>query len=567
LPKPESRVLLVETDDLLADAVTDALGSEGSDVHVERIETATALVSQLGEATWDMVVTNHRLNGFGAHEVLALVREFGGDLPVIVVAGEVGGEIAAELMRAGASDLVSANNLARLPVALRRERDEAGQRRGRRVADQRAWRLAFRDPVTELPNQHGMVDRIARALLVPTAPTSVIWLELVDIADIRNTIGARQLDVLLRNAVFRFSGIVRTPATLAHLSTGTFAVCLPGHDVASALPVAASLVRSLANPVCDGSMRARFHAHAGVAAAPADGDSADTLLRRAAVAAAVAKRRAQPVFRYDSECDPFTQERLAVVTDLWGAAERGELRLEFLPAVDLPARNTVSAEALVRWRRPGKGLLFPCDFIPIAERSGSIREITRWVIQEAVAACATWQSDGIPLGVAVNLSTAGIHEPGIVEIIEQALQVHGLPPTSLTVELTESGVMRDPKVATQVLGSLHALGVRSAIDDFGTGYSCLAHLRNLPVHALKIDRSFLQGGLADPQDRNIVQSTVNLAHQLGLSVVAEGVESEATLELVSSLGCHRAQGHHIARPLHRRSLGPWLSTSGFPALA
>jgi EAL domain-containing protein (putative c-di-GMP-specific phosphodiesterase class I) len=213
------------------------------------------------------------------------------------------------------------------------------------------------------------------------------------------------------------------------------------------------------------------------------------------------------------------------------------------------------------------GLLSPDQFIPVAEQSGSIRPITAWVLAEALKCCAEWRNEGLPLGVSVNLSAAGIHEVGLADAIACQLEQHQLDPAALAVEVTEGALMRDPNGARATLERLRKLGAKAVIDDFGAGHSSLAYLKNLPVTALKIDRSFLAGGLVDPRDASIVRSTVGLAHNLMLDVVAEGVEDGATLERVSRLGCDEGQGYHIARPMSLPDMKEWLRISPFPAEA
>jgi diguanylate cyclase (GGDEF)-like protein len=551
------RLLLVEDDPNDAAMVLAALVEGGVSAETHRIANATALVSCLGDATWDLVITDCRLHGFGGREVLALVQEFAGDLPVIVVSASVGEEVAASMMRQGARDFVSKTNLSRLAPAVQRELREARARAARRLAEQRAWRLAFRDPVTELPNRNGLIDHIARALATASAPTAVVSLELRELSEIRNTVGPRQLDVFLRSAAFRFAGVARHPATLGHVESGTFAVCLPGATSEGAVRVAEGMLRALDLPLHDGSVRVRLCASAGVAVHPEHGGTADILLRRAAVAAELARREGRGIGIYDRHADGFHQARLDLVTDLWGAAERGELRLEYQPSVTPHNGRMVRAEALLRWQRPRVGSVAPPDFIPLAERSGSIRDLTPWVLNEAIHHCVAWRRYGLDAGVAVNLSAMGIHVPGLAGRIRDLLAEAGLPPEQLTVELTEGGLARNPEGAANTLRDLRELGVRAAIDGYGAGTSSLAYLRDLPVSALKIDRSFLREGLGDRRDVSIVRSTVMLAHQLDLSVVAQGVEDAQTYAVLGGLGCDEVQGFHLARPMSPAEMLRW----------
>jgi EAL domain-containing protein (putative c-di-GMP-specific phosphodiesterase class I) len=249
------------------------------------------------------------------------------------------------------------------------------------------------------------------------------------------------------------------------------------------------------------------------------------------------------------------------VGELRRAIDQSDLALYYQPKVSLPHERVTCVEALVRWTHPRRGLLGPDQFVPIAEQTGLIRPLARWVLEAALRQCNRWRTDGIDLAVAVNLSMRNLHDAEIVDMIGRSLARWGVPPARLIVEITESSLMADAARALEVLGRLRAMGVGISIDDFGTGYSSLAYLKRLPVDELKIDRSFVAHMVHDESDAAIVRSTVGLAHELGLSVVAEGVEDQATWEFLSGLGCDVAQGYFISRPMPAAAIGGWLETS------
>jgi EAL domain-containing protein (putative c-di-GMP-specific phosphodiesterase class I) len=262
-----------------------------------------------------------------------------------------------------------------------------------------------------------------------------------------------------------------------------------------------------------------------------------------------AKRNNLGVLAWDDRYDHHSRERLSLMGDLRKAVDGDELALMYQPKIPLRGATDHYLEALVRWQHPARGLVPPAEFIPFAEQTGYIRAITQWVLTHAIAQCATWRRDGLPVNVSINISPRDLMDIRLPERFADLLQAQGCAAHWVALEITESGIMEDPERAIENLGRLHALGCGLAIDDYGTGYSSLAYLRRLPVDELKIDKSFVMNMARDPSDAMIVRSTIDLAHNMGLMVVAEGVDDEATLERLRALGCDMAQGYHFSRPL------------------
>jgi EAL domain-containing protein (putative c-di-GMP-specific phosphodiesterase class I) len=277
----------------------------------------------------------------------------------------------------------------------------------------------------------------------------------------------------------------------------------------------------------------------------------------------VAKRANTGFALYTAEQDQHSPMRLAMVGELRRAIETNELSLYFQPKVSLTDNRVECVEALVRWQHPRHGLLGPDQFVPIAEQTGLVRPLARWVLDAALRQCNRWRQQHIDMAVAVNLSMRNLHDPEIVEMIRHALTRWGIPPARLIIEITESSLMADAAHALEVLERLRAMGVGVSIDDFGTGYSSLAYLKQLPVGELKIDKSFVAHMANDTNDTAIVRSTIALAHDLGLRVVAEGIEDQQTWELLASLGCDVAQGFFISRPLSVAAFGSWLDSANW----
>jgi predicted signal transduction protein with EAL and GGDEF domain len=563
MPDRLLRVLILEDNEDDALLMERALRSYGHRLFAERVETRSGFAEALGRFAWDVVLADCNLPGFNTQEALKLLRAKGSDAPFLIVSGTVGEEAAAALMKGGANDYVLKANLARLGPAVQRELRDAGVRASHRAAQEQLRQLAYFDPATGLPNGNLLDVQITRALARANPRVAVLSVELHRLADIRHTLGPRQVDVFLRLVAARFSLAVGTPTVLAHPSPGTFAVLALGADQARAEEIARGLLDSLQTPISDGALRVRFGAVIGIVLAPDHGSTADTLHRRASVAAELARRSGQQFAFYDPTGDVYNARRLDMITDLWHAPERDELELVYLPKIDLRNRSIVSFEALLRWRRPHHGYLTAEEFIPLAEQSGSIRPISAWVARKAIAQCAAWRAAGLNIGVAMNLSPSALHDPSTTALIAGELSKNNLWPSVLEVEFTEGALMADPAAARATLCALCELGVQCVIDDFGAGYSSLAYLKTVPLRALKIDRSFMGGDLADPRDDSIVRSTIGLAHHLGLEVVAEGVEGGAGLERLVSYGCDFAQGYYIARPMATEDVPDWIRESGW----
>jgi diguanylate cyclase len=272
----------------------------------------------------------------------------------------------------------------------------------------------------------------------------------------------------------------------------------------------------------------------------------------------VAKQAHTGSLVYDPTIDQHSPRRLALLGGLRRALERDELLLHYQPKADLESAQVRGVEALVRWQHPDHGLLSPGEFIPLAERTGLIHPLTRWVLDAALRQAAEWQRTGHHLSIAVNISTRCLLDPALPDQIASQLAAWQVPPVLLVLEITESAVMADPTRALDVLARLHALGVSLALDDFGTGYSSMAYLKELPVDELKIDRSFVSQMATSPSDATIVRSTIDLGHNLGLRVVAEGVETQDAWEKLAALGCDTAQGYLLSRPMPASDLERWL---------
>ena len=435
---------------------------------------------------------------------------------------------------------------------------------------------ALHDMLTGLPNRAMFYERteevLARAV-VDGSSTAVMLFDLDRFKEINDTMGHNYGDRVLTEVGPRVTSVLRAGDTLARLGGDEFCVLLPkvGGEP-DAMQVANRIIAVLEFPFdVDGTILG-IEASCGISMAPTDGRSADLLLQRADVAMYVAKESQGHVVAYRDELDVNTPDRLALLGDLRTAVSRGEFVLHFQPKASLRTGRVEGAEALIRWQHPTLGLLYPDSFIPEAERTGLIEPMTHWVLDEALHRCRCWMDDAGPTGpvefsVAVNLSTRSLLDASLPEVVQAALARWQVPAHQLDLEITETIIMTDPTRARRVLTELADMGVTLSIDDFGTGYSSLAYLRDLPVHQLKIDRTFVQDMGGDSDDEVIVRAVVDLARNLGLQTIAEGVEDLSTWVQLSQLGCDSAQGYLLARPMPPDDFWAWVTARGGAAVA
>jgi len=437
-----------------------------------------------------------------------------------------------------------------------------GAREGLRQARDDLAALAITDALTGLPNRLLLLERMAEAL--PLAEQrgdgmALLMLDLDRFKEVNDTFGHQIGDQLLQQVGVRLRQAVGTTVTVARLGGDEFAVFLPTADEASARQVASKLCTAIEEAFLVEGDPLQTEVSIGIALYPAHGSDPMTLFRRADVAMYTAKRGRQGCALYDASHDQNSQRRLALLGDLRKAIAAQELRLYYQPKAELHTGQVSSVEALVRWQHPTHGFIPPDQFIPLAEQTGLIVPLTHWVVETAIQQCRRWLDAGLDLRVAVNLSMWNLRDTSLPETIAGLLAQYGVPPHLLCCEITESAVMADAAHTLQVLNRLFALGVRIAIDDYGTGYASLSYLKNLPADELKIDRAFVQHLTADGADQAIVRSTVNMAHSLGMHVVAEGVEDRATWDLLETLRCDIAQGYFLSRPLPAQDLERWLN--------
>lgn len=423
-------------------------------------------------------------------------------------------------------------------------------------------RLAYWDRLTGLPNRELFRESLGKAI-AEKQPFAVLMLNLDRFKHVNDVLGYEFGDALLCAVAERLSERVAAEHDqIARIAGDEFAILLSGADGATAEAKAAEIMRAFAMPLALSGQTVDISAGIGIACWPSDGDGPDLLLNRAEIAMHAAKSRAAGALRYAASLDSSSTQTLSLLTDLRHAMERGELRLYLQPKIDVANGRVVAAEALVRWQHPERGLVPPMEFIPFAEQTGFIRHITLWMIEQAASQWRALQPAEGRLRIAVNLSTRDLLDMEFPERIAALCAHHGAPTEGFCLEITESAIMDDPQRAEATLNQLSRLGFKLSIDDFGTGYSSLAYLKRLPVNELKIDRSFVMAMESDESDATIVRSTIDLAHNLGLTVVAEGVENDASLNALRALECDEAQGYHISRPMPSEAFAAWSASRG-----
>jgi predicted signal transduction protein with EAL and GGDEF domain len=353
--------------------------------------------------------------------------------------------------------------------------------------------------------------------------------------------------------------VLRPEDTVARLGGDEFGVLLPSvRDRAAAEEVADRIRTALVQPFVLHDVALDLEASIGIALYPTQAGDGDELMQRADVAMYHAKETRSGIETYDPDRDPHSTQRLSLFGQLRRAIEDGELVLHYQPKVDLESGDVVGVEALVRWQHPERGLLAPDTFVPLAEQTGLMKSLTSNVLEQALRQTATWAAAGLKVRMAVNVSARDLHDDTFCARVNDALDRTGVPASFLELELTERVVMADPQRALENLTALSRLGVRLSLDDFGTGYSSLAYLRRLPVTEIKIDKSFVLRMDVDDEDATIVRSTIDLAHGLGLRVLAEGVETAETWQRLADLGCDAAQGYFLSRPHPAGVVTDWL---------
>lgn len=558
------RVLVIEDseDDTLL--LIRELQRGGYDPAYQRVETSDSMIDALSDRSWDIIFADYTMPHFNGVKALQLLQEREIDIPLIFVSGTIGEDTAVMAMKAGAQDYIMKDNKKRLVPAVQRELRQAERRRQHKNAEEKIRYMAYYDSLTRLPNRHLLMDRVQQAVLYGNRNKTTVALMVIDLnrfKEINDTLGHHRGDIVLQQVGERLQQTLRKSDTVAYLGGDEFAVLLQPGNPGTTILVAEKILKSLQPPLIIGDLPITIEASIGIAYYPDHGKSVESLLQHADVAMYLAKETGVGYSIYSAEQDQHTPRRLLLMTELRKAIEQDQLFLQYQPKVQLQTGRTVGAEALVRWQHPDYGLIPPDQFIGLAEKTELIKPLTRWVLEKVQHEFTALWNDGVKMPVSVNLSTRNLHDPILPEQFSEILRSSGTSPEYIELEITESAIMIDPLRAREAMDILKTMGIRFAIDDYGTGYASLAYLKNLPVDEIKIDKYFVMNMTQDTTDAVIIRSTIDMAHNLGLTVIAEGVEDQGTWDSRMALGCDAAQGYFMSPPLSAPEFMNWLGTS------
>jgi len=469
-----------------------------------------------------------------------------GNLTIFAAEPDAFGEREGELLGEMADDLA-------FGIATLRARER------HRQAEETIRRMAYFDDLTGLPNRTSLHAELVTGIEGARQQHRSLALLLVEVGrfqEISDTLGYQEGDALLREMSTRLARMAGA-RFVARVGEDEFALILSNVSAETASELAAQITREICDPVQLGGLKIDAHAYVGIAMFPGHGGTTEELVRRAKIAAVQAKHSARKFALYQSTVDQECRRRLALMSDLRRAIQQDELILYCQPKVAIASGEVCGAEALVRWAHPELGEIATGEFVGLAERAGLIMPLTRWVLEAAFRQCHAWHELGVGRPLSVNLSAQDLRDPRLLDRIGGLFATWAVPPHLIQFELTESALMEDPVGSLETMVRLKKLGVELFIDDFGIGYSSLSYLQKLPVDALKIDQSFVVSMLTNASSATIVRSTIELGHNLGMRVVAEGVESELLWNGLRDLGCDTAQGYFVGKPIPAEQFPAW----------
>jgi len=554
MPTP-LRLLIIEDSDDDAQLLLHALKRGGFAPACERVTSGSDMEMALARQKWDIVIADQNLPHFSGLAALDLLRENGYDIPFFLISGSIDERLAAEAMNAGAQDYLMKDNLTRLCPAIERELREVEVRRDRKRAEDTVERQAHYDLLTNLPNRTTFRDRLTVALAQAgrnRKMLAVLFVDLDRFKTIVDTLGHTIGDQVLRGVAERLGASLEEGDTLARMGGDEFVILLPQINRADrAVRVAQRIIEAIKPPFHFDRNELHITMSIGITLFPYDGEDADTLLKNADTALYRAKEQGRNNYQlYTPAMNARAFERLALENSLRRAVERKEFLMYYQPQIDVRTQTIVGAEALLRWQHPDLGIVYPSEFISIAEETGLITQLGEWVLRTACMQNKVWQKAGLPpITVAVNLSARQFQQQDLVENVARILKETGLDARWLEMEITEGIAMQNADYTNVLLRGLKEMGVRVALDDFGTGYSSLNYLKKFPIDTLKIDQSFVRDLTTDANDAAIANAVIVLAHSLKLKVIAEGVETRQQEAFLLEHHCDLIQGFLFSSPL------------------
>ena len=546
------RVLIVEDCEDDAVLLTHQLKKAAPDVEWRRVDTPAAMREALNGNDWDLVISDHAMPGFSSEDAYELMRGCGADIPFIIYSGHFDESAALSAMAKGVHDCVEKGNLRKLLPVVRRELKTVAQVRARARAENRLHRLTHFDPLTGLPNRQSFHDQASRCLETCGQSATLMVIDVDRFMRINDSFGYKVGDQLMRQLAARLQRSVSADGIVTRMGRDEFAVLdARAHDAEQARELSGRMMAAFAQPFTVDGKELFLTVSIGVCRYPHDGADIGRLLVNAENAMLLAKRNGRNnVQAYVHDMNSSSAQRLEMETELRRAVGRGELTLHYQPSADIASGRIAAVEALVRWHHPQRGLIAPDRFIPLADETGLIGEIGRWVLFEACDQAKRWRDAGLPpLKMSVNVSAVQFRQSDLAQVVLSALMQTGLPPECLDLEITESVLMQNAEATIATLRALKNMGVSISVDDFGTGYSSLSYLQRFPIDTLKIDKSFMAGVTEDEHNAAIVRTVIALAKSLKLESIAEGVETSDQVEYLRAEGCDRLQGFYLSKPL------------------
>jgi diguanylate cyclase len=427
---------------------------------------------------------------------------------------------------------------------------------------------ATHDRLTDLPTRALFYDRVERTIVAALKgekePTrlSILLIEIENYKDIYEALGRTSSDLVLKQISTRLQGVSLERDDIAKIDGNVFGVFLSEQtDASRSEEFARQILKTMESPFIVEGLQVTIHSDIGIVHFPDHGSDVDTLVQRAGVALRIAQKSTKGYATYSPTFDKHTPLRLTLISELRQAIERDGLELAYQPQVSIKTGEVCGVEALLRWNHPVHGLVPPDEFVPLAERNRMINPLTQWVLRRAFRDCANWHKQGLPIKVSVNLSAKDLHNPELPDLISGVAVATGIKPEWVKLEITESSVMSDPDSALGIIRRLHDMDYDFSIDDFGTGYSSMSYLSKLPLSEIKIDKTFVMDMLASENNAAIVKATINLGHNLGLIVTAEGVENKEIMARLMEYGCDVAQGYFLSKPVSVQNFNQWMIDS------
>jgi len=554
--KTPLNVLIVEDSENDALLLVRELFRGGYDIKYQRVETAVALERFLDASHWDIVITDHNLPGFSSVDALRIVKGMGKEIPVIIVSGAIGEDAAVEAMKAGANDYVMKDNLVRLVPAIERELRDSKMRRDKVTTEKALNHLTQYDALTNLVNRPALMTALKNSLARMQSGRNELALLFIDLDRfkvINDTYGLEVGDKVLTEVAQRLQHCARRDDILSRYGSDEFVLVVESiRDEAEVSVMAEMIVSQLALPIVIDGFDIRVRGSVGIAFGGLADESAEDLVQNANSAMYQAKSRGRNNFQvYSPEMNREAEHRRYLELSLHRAMELNELEIYFQPQMDLKRGRLRGAEALLRWHHGTLGLVPPDEFIELLEETGLIIAVGEWVMRSACELWCQWLKDGkVPLNsiLSINISSYQFGSQ-LVETVEKIISEVGIPPYLLDLEITEGTLMENTAESQRSLTALKNLGIKLSIDDFGTGYSSLSYLTRFPIHALKIDRSFVMDMANNKGNALIAKTIIGLAVSLNLSVIAEGVETLEAAQVLLSQGCEIHQGFYFSKPV------------------